>query len=209
MTKGQLRALIKEEIRRKLMEDENPPELAKRLGLHYGGFGRYINDDGKVAAKTINGVLTRIEPEDPEEHGVDPKTSKELDKIFAKAGHWNYNPQGFNHVSPGWNKDKQLAGEDTPFDAHADITVKKLLAKVGDPSTLIRWLVKKFGEETENGKQRILQYLGVIKEMGLDVNPSEKSTEEPKSRDAVTKMDFTGAGLNQRDRSKGSLFSSK
>jgi hypothetical protein len=42
-------------------------EQAKELGLEYVGFGYWEDSTGKVVAKTINGVLTKIEDEkDPD-----------------------------------------------------------------------------------------------------------------------------------------------
>lgn len=209
MNKGQLRQLIREVIQKKLQEAKaTPAEQAKKMGLSYAGWGRWMDDSGKIVARTLKGKLTKVEPEEPEEHGVDPKTSKALDKIFKKAGHWNYNPIGATHISPGWNTNKELAGDDSPFDAHAEETVKKLLAKVGDPVTLIRWLVKKFQQETPNGKKRILQYIGVLKDMGLDVDPNAQSAEKasaPREKATPTTVDMSGS-LRSRDRSKGDLF---
>lgn len=174
-----LKRLIREEILRRLHENEGskPAEQAKQLGLKYAGWGRWMDDSGKIVAQTIHGRLVKLpDAVDPEDHGIsDPKILQQLDSIFKKGG--EYAPQsggGSNQIIPAWNKTR----EDVPFDANAEETVQKLLAKVGDPATLIRWLVKKFQEETPNGKQRILQYLGVIKDMGLDVAPGNSSNSD-------------------------------
>lgn len=177
-----LKRLIREEILRRLHENEGskPAEQAKQLGLTYAGWGKWMDDSGKVVAKTVNGQLVKLDdPEEPEDHNItNQKVLQQLDKIFAKAGEWA--PQsggGSNQIIPAWNKTR----EDVPFDANADETVQKLLSKVGDPATLVRWLVKKFQEETPNGKKRIIQYLGILKKMGFDesnMDGDENSTSE-------------------------------
>ena len=99
------------------------------------------------------------------EEVTDPKTLKMMKKIFDSNGRWV--PQsadtGATHINPGWNKTK----EDIPFDANGEETVAKLLQMVGDPMKLLRWLIKTYAKETPNGKQRLLQYMGILKKMGV------------------------------------------
>lgn len=151
------------------LTESDASDQASSLGLTYIGFGRYMDETGKVVAKSIDGKLVRIDPEDIEDEdlGIDPKLEKALQKMFDTAGQWDYNPQGHTHVSPGWNKGKELHKEDIPYDANGEQTVQKLLAMIGDPAKLVRWLLKTFKKETPNGKQRILGYLGIVKAMGL------------------------------------------
>ncbi|MBW3546121.1 MAG: hypothetical protein KY428_11085 [Bacteroidetes bacterium] len=177
MTKGQLRKLIREEIERRLNEAK-PTEAsaqAKKLGLTYLGFGRWADETGNVVANTIDGKLVQKDtPEKPEEVEDDtydlPDFGGEDD--LKKGGHWRYQGTGAPGINPGWNKGLTMAGDDIAFDANADKTVEKLLAKVGDPAKLLRWLVKKFAEETPNGKKRIAQYIGILEKMGVTEEPA-------------------------------------
>lgn len=41
-------------------------KVAKKLGLVYKGFGRWADKTNKIVAKTIDGKLVKVEPEDPE-----------------------------------------------------------------------------------------------------------------------------------------------
>lgn len=100
-----------------------------------------------------------------DELGIPPKVEKVMNKIFKDAGRDPYKPAGEPGIRPGWNRGMDT--NDVPYDANGEATVQKLLAMIGDPVKLVRWLVKKFQTETPNGKQRIMQYLGIIKDMGL------------------------------------------
>jgi hypothetical protein len=155
----------------KPIKESEASDQAAQLGLTYIGFGRYIDQtSGKVVAKSVDGRLVKLDVEeepDMEPGSIDPVMEKALNHIFDSASDEAYNPKGLTHKSPGWNKDMDMVKKDVAFDANAEKTVQKLLAKVGDPMRLIRWLLKKFREETTNGKKRILQYLGVLKDMGI------------------------------------------
>lgn len=181
----QLRQLIREEIIRRLNESE-ASERAKELGLQNAYWGRWMDNDGNIVAKTVDGQLVKLDtPEEPEDAGIDPKLEKKLNKIFDSAGQVVPQPSdtGSPRIVPGWNKTK----EDIPYDANGEETVKKLLAMVGDPRKLIRWLIKKFREETPNGKQRILQYLGILKDMGVGMEPED--AEQAPAGDRARKHD--------------------
>jgi hypothetical protein len=161
-----------------LTTESEAHDQATKMGLTYVGFGRYIDNTGKVVAKSINGQLTRIQPEEMEDHGVDPETEKKMIALFKERGYDPYVANGDNHISPGWNKGMDT--DDIPFDANGEDTVMKLLAMVGDPAKLVRWLVKTFQKETPNGKKRILQYLGILKSMGLlDPQDAEGGAQQP------------------------------
>lgn len=96
---------------------------------------------------------------------VDPAVDKEMRALFKEAGRDPYKPQGLNHISPRWNKG--MDSNDVPYDANGEQTVEKLLAMVGDPLRLLKWLVSKLKKETANGRQRILQYIGILFDKGL------------------------------------------
>ncbi len=154
------------------MEAASPADQAKKLGLTYAGWGKWMDDSGDIVAKTVNGELVKLTAPEPAIDDDDDDTYElpDLggDGDYQKGGHWNYQPSGAPGINPGWNKGMTLAGDDSSFDANADETVQKLLAKVGDPGKLMRWLVKKFKEESANGKKRIAQYIGILKKMGFD-----------------------------------------
>jgi hypothetical protein len=96
---------------------------------------------------------------------VDPETDKQMKTLFKEAGRDPYQPQGLDHISPRWNKGMDT--NDVPYDANGEQTVDKLLAMVGDPLRLLKWLVSKLKKETANGRQRILQYIGILFDKGL------------------------------------------
>lgn len=124
----------------------------------------------KLTAEVFKQLIAMVK--DRDDLDVDPTMDEGLNKIFKDAAFDPHDPEGLKHVSPRWNAG--MDQDDTPFDANAEETVQKLLAMVGDPLRLLRWLVKKLGEETENGKKRILQYIGVLFDTGLiDVGEAE------------------------------------
>ena len=96
---------------------------------------------------------------------TDPTLQKQLTKVFQTAGEWTPQVQdtGSTNIVPGWNKTRK----DIPYDANGEQTVQKLLQMIGDPMRLLRWLIKTFKKETPNGKQRIMQYIGILKGMGV------------------------------------------
>jgi hypothetical protein len=149
------------------IDESDASDQAKEMGLTYIGFGRYIDDSGDVVAKSIGGKLTRVEHEPVQDSDIDPAMEQKLDKIFNSAGMTFYSPKGLHHPSPGWNANKEMSKKDIPFDANGEKTVEKLLKMVGDPMRLLRWMIKKFKTETPNGKQRMLQYIGILRDMGV------------------------------------------
>lgn len=140
-------------------------------------------DDGTSGVFPIDQVQVRKEGQEMEERpvtdtGIDPQTEKDMRKLFKEAGRDPYKPAGDHHMHPGWNTGMDT--NDVPYDANGEATVQKLLAMVGDPLKLLRWLVKKHKEESPNGKQRILQYIGILKDMGLfNGDPENPDTEQP------------------------------
>lgn len=62
---------------RKLLEsilaDSDAGDEADDLGLHHKGWGRYYDDDDTLVAKSVNGQLVRVTPEDPENTDPDYK----------------------------------------------------------------------------------------------------------------------------------------
>ena len=107
---------------------------------------------------------------------TDPALLKAVMKTFKSNGRWVPQSQdtGSTAIKPGWNK----AYEDIPYDANGEETVNKLLKMVGDPMKLLRWLIKTFKKETANGKQRIMQYISILKSMGV-LDSEEASDELP------------------------------
>jgi hypothetical protein len=170
-----------------LIDESEASDQAKQLGLHYAGFGRYMDPEGNYVADVVNGQLVKRETpgqwEDPNPV-IDPETDKVMKKIFDSNGEWTPPIQntGSKKIIPGWNKTKQ----DIAFDANAEETVQKLLAMVGDPKRLLWWLLKKFKTETPNGKQRILQYIGCLKEMGVLESEDVAQANNPQAAPAPT-----------------------
>lgn len=121
-------------------------------------------DAGDIEAKLAE-LLKGLKMPGEESDITDPALLKAVMKTFKSNGRWVPQSQdtGSTAIKPGWNK----AYEDIPYDANGEETVNKLLKMVGDPMKLLRWLIKTFKKETANGKQRIMQYISILKSMGV------------------------------------------
>lgn len=117
----------------------------------------------KLDKETLKKLLASVM--DRKDLDPDPETSKQMKALFKEAGRDPHAPEGKDHVSPRWNQGMNTT--DVPYDANGEQTVEKLLAMVGDPLRLLRWLVSTLKKETPNGKQRILQYIGILFDKGL------------------------------------------
>jgi hypothetical protein len=143
------------------------------------------NNDLKMARKKVMRMKDNPHQETMLQ-GIDTLMDMQKQKYFGSegefydAGTWEYKPKGLTHINPGWNAGMKMKGDDIAFDGHAEQTVQKLLAKVGDPKKLLTWLLKKFEEESPNGKKRIMQYVGILKKMGIVDDPDA----EPEVTDA-------------------------
>jgi len=113
--------------------------------------------------ETLKSLLISVK--DRTDLDVDPETSKQMKAVFKEAGRDPYKKKGDHHISPRWNSGMNTT--DVPYDANGEQTVEKLLAMCGDPLKLLRWLVSKLKKETVNGRQRILQYIGILFDKGL------------------------------------------
>jgi len=117
----------------------------------------------KLDKETLKKLIELVK--DRKDLDPDPETAKQMRALFKEAGRDPYAPKGDDHIAPRWNAGMNTT--DVPYDANGEQTVEKLLAMVGDPLRLLRWLVTKLKKETANGKQRILQYIGILFDKGL------------------------------------------
>lgn len=136
-------------------------------------------DDAKLKKKLDKETLKKLIQMvlDRDDLDVDPTIDKQLAQTFKEAGMEDYDPEGLNHVSPRWNAGMNT--KDIPYDANGEETVQKLLAMIKDPLRLLRWLVKKLKTETTNGKQRILQYIGILFDLGVLPTEDVKDVDVP------------------------------
>lgn len=56
-------------------EAEDPSELAHKLDLKSGGFGRWVDDTGETVAKTVDGNLVKIDPNEKQDSTDVPSQS--------------------------------------------------------------------------------------------------------------------------------------
>lgn len=68
MNINELKLMVREELIRRLDEQEKktnqflgikPNKLAQHLGLHYGGWGTWLDELGNMVAKTLEGNLIK------------------------------------------------------------------------------------------------------------------------------------------------------
>lgn len=79
----------------RILKEDGAPEQAKQLGLTYAGWGKWKDESGKTVAKTVQGNLVKLSPEEASAEEENPQTNNVgADRVgdYGKGTGWFDNP---------------------------------------------------------------------------------------------------------------------